>query len=615
MRVLGPGELSLLRDPTGRLGLEQVRSSAMAAQFQPLAGSLKLGYTNDAIWLRIALAREADAPVLWRLEWTSVYINDVQFYPPKGEGGYLVLQAGDQYPFDQRQLRYRRPVFELSLPSADPAVFYLRLRSDSSLAGQLVLRQPQAHEAAQQADTLLVGALMGIVALSLLFFLQAWVLLRDGLLLAVVGVTAAFGLTAMANLGLLSQYVLPQHPALVNALHPPLMALFFSGLCLLFGRAFAVGTPSPWLLRTQLPVPVLCLAAVVSRFFDLYATFGGYLMMSGMLYGLGWITTAAWLAPRRHGLITALALSACSLSFSAGPMMALGILPATRSWDVTWVLGCIGFLLLAQIRALQATRKLRDMRRAAEQLAQQAQQQAEREQGWRQQQALYFAGVALDLRTPLSAVRVGLANLRRWLRPDPDKAMEAAQRLDASVLRVSELIERHLQLQQIEQPQFQLSLEPADLAKCLERVRELAIDAWPQRQLQIRLPGDLPARVLMDEEMIVRALSNLLDNAAHASQTPAPLLLVVQWRAGETLRLEVHDHGPGLPPGCDLGPLLQVHWRRSRPAPQRRSALGFGIGLPLVGRIAALHGGGVQYRREAGITVFSLWLPASLVLS
>jgi hypothetical protein len=55
MRVLGPAELSLLRDPTGQLRLEQVLSGAMATQFQPLAGRLRLGYTNDVIWLPASL--------------------------------------------------------------------------------------------------------------------------------------------------------------------------------------------------------------------------------------------------------------------------------------------------------------------------------------------------------------------------------------------------------------------------------------------------------------------------------------------------------------------------------------------------------------------------------
>jgi hypothetical protein len=35
--------------------LEQVLSGAMATQFQPLAGRLRLGYTNDVIWLPASL--------------------------------------------------------------------------------------------------------------------------------------------------------------------------------------------------------------------------------------------------------------------------------------------------------------------------------------------------------------------------------------------------------------------------------------------------------------------------------------------------------------------------------------------------------------------------------
>ena len=611
MRALGPAELALLRDPTGTLSDEQVRSGALAAQFQPLSGGLSLGYTQDVIWLRITVAREADAPAQWRLELTSALMDDVRLYSP--EGGPTPQQAGDRYPFDERQLRYRRPVFELSLPTSDPQVYYLRLRSESALFAQLLLRAPRAFEAAQQVDAMLVGALLGTVLISLLFFLQAGMLQRDGLLLATAGVTGLYGLAAMTNLGLLSQYVLPRTPAWADALHPMSMALFFPSLCFLFGRALGVASPGSWLLRSQIPVAVLCVCAAVSRFFDAYVTVGGYLMMLGIMSCLGWITVAAWVVWRRdgRGLITASALTLCSASFAVAPFVAMGALPPFRFWELFWALGCIGFLLLAQISTLKEARQGRVLRLAAERSMRQAQRDAERELGWRKQQALYFAGVAHDLRTPLSALRVGVVNLRRWLRQDPDKAIAATVRLEASVLRAGELIERHLQLQQIEQPDFQLQLESVDLVLCLERIRSMAIDAWPDRQIQLNLAGDPPATVRLDEELMVRALVNLLGNAARASQAPSPLELSVAWQAEEGLRFEVRDQGPGLAPGLNLDELLRVHWRRSRTALQPRATTGFGIGLPMVGRIAALHGGRVGYRREGASTVLTIWLPCS----
>ena len=360
-----------------------------------------------------------------------------------------------------------------------------------------------------------------------------------------------------------------------------------------------------------MPVPMLCLAAVLSKLFDAYASVGGYLMLSGIFYCLGWITVAAWRAWQRHGhgLSTALALSLRSMSFPVAPMVALGVLPPFRSWELFWAFGCIGFLLLAQLSTLRGIRKAKALRLASDRALRLAQRDAEQELGWRKQQALYFARIAHDLRAPLSAVRVGLANLRRALRQDPDKAIAVTERLEASVLRADDLIERHLQLQQIEHPEAQLRIEAANLARCLQRVHGMASEAWPDRLTQLNLAGDLPVTVPMDEELIVRALTNLLGNAARASKTPSPVELSVTWQAQEGLRFEVRDQGPGLAPSQNLEDLLQVHWRRSR------KDSGFGIGLPMVGRVAELHGGRVEYRRDGPSTVFTLWLPASSAAS
>lgn len=613
MRVLGAAEVSVLRDRTASLDINEVRSRSRAMEFEPLPRGLNFGYTEDVIWLRLVLQRQGEAPTHWRLEIASPVINDVRFYAPGDSSDFA--QAGDRYPFDERPVAYRRPVFEIPLPDATPAVYYLRLQSDSTLSGQLVLWQVRAFEEAQQMDALWIGALMGTVLISMLFFLQAWVLNRDKLLLAAAGVTASFAVTAMANLGLLSQYVLPGHPLLADGLHPASMALFFPLLCLLFGRALRFAAVSRRLVQMQILVPILCITAVVLRWFDLYASLGGGLMMAGILYGLAWITLGAWWVWRSQGrgLLTALALTASSSSFAGAPLTALGWVPAVRLWEVFWALGCIGFLLLAQLSTLEEVRNVRAMRRAAERSARQARREAERELGWRHQQALYFAGVAHDLRTPLGAVRAGLANLRRLLDKDPAKALQATERLEASALRASDMIERHLQLQQIEQPDFELLAAPVDLARCLERVKSLALEAWPDREFRVEATPGVPPSIVVDEEMLLRALTNLLANAVRASQAPSTIELRVRGQTGQGVYFEVHDGGPGLAPDKALTDLLRVHWQRSQTT--RQGASGFGIGLPMVGRIAALHGGRLEYRRQAQTTVFSIWLPDRATLT
>jgi hypothetical protein len=76
-RVLGAAEVDWLRDPTGALTIEQIVTQPHQAQFQPLTKGLNFGFTRDAIWLRITLARSADAPRDWRLELTVPYMTSI----------------------------------------------------------------------------------------------------------------------------------------------------------------------------------------------------------------------------------------------------------------------------------------------------------------------------------------------------------------------------------------------------------------------------------------------------------------------------------------------------------------------------------------------------------
>lgn len=613
LRVLRAAEVSLLRDPGGSLGIAEVASPALAGRFQPVTDGLRLGYTQDVVWVRVALRRAADAPPRWRLELTAPLLNDVRFFTPLPGGGYLAAQAGDRHPFSERQVPYRRPAFDLVLPDDQLQLAYLRLETDSTFTLQPYLWQLPAFEAAMQRDMMWIGSLVGVVLLSVFFFVQGWLMNRDRLMLAAAGVTLAFALAAAANLGLLSQYLFPDHPSLADGAHPPLMALFFLLLFALFGRALDFRALHPRLHRIQVLASALCVAGALTKLTGHYGTLGGRLMMAGMLLGLTWITLAAWLAwrARRRGLITAVALSVFTGSFALAPLIALGWLPATRYFELTWVIGSVGFLLLAQMTALEQVRSARSQRREAERALRATRREAEQEAQWRHQQALYFAGVAHDLRTPLTAVNIGLANLARKLGPVPAPEQQGLERLRASVRRLSEMIDRHLQVQRLEQPDFALEVSPARPADLLDQVRAVVADAWPDDRVRFS-PGEAAAQEIeVDVELIVRALTNLLVNAVKVS--PPGLPVEVRVVAGEqgAVGFEVRDQGPGLGP-LTLDALCEVHWRRPvRALPAgRRGPEGFGIGLPLTHQIALKHGGRLEYRREGGATtVFALWLP------
>jgi len=78
---------------------------------------------------------------------------------------------------------------------------------------------------------------------------------------------------------------------------------------------------------------------------------------------------------------------------------------------------------------------------------------------------------------------------------------------------------------------------------------------------------------------------------------------------GDDVRVEVRDHGPGLPPG-DPAALFERFWRSE--GGRERGRGGAGLGLAIVAAIVDAHGGQVEAADAAdGGASFVVRLPAA----
>jgi signal transduction histidine kinase len=108
--------------------------------------------------------------------------------------------------------------------------------------------------------------------------------------------------------------------------------------------------------------------------------------------------------------------------------------------------------------------------------------------------------------------------------------------------------------------------------------------------------------LIVDRVLLVRALSNLLDNAlAHHART---IHLHAEQRPGQ-IELGVHDDGDGFPEE-----FLDSAFERFARADQARTTGGAGLGLAIVQAIAEAHGGQVRARNaEDGGAVVVVTIP------
>ena len=211
----------------------------------------------------------------------------------------------------------------------------------------------------------------------------------------------------------------------------------------------------------------------------------------------------------------------------------------------------------------------------------------------------FLADASHELRTPLASIR-GYAELFRIGAaregPEMDKAMS---RIEAEAARMGVLVEDLLALARLDEVRDQRR-ERVDLAQLAADAVDDARAVAPDREITISsgdgAGGPAPVELDGDPGQLRQVLSNLMRNALVHTPAGTPIAVSVA-RNGSDARLEVRDHGPGLPTG-DPAELFERFWRAD---PGRgRGRAGAGLGLSIVAAIVSAHGGRAEAANAAG---------------
>jgi signal transduction histidine kinase len=203
------------------------------------------------------------------------------------------------------------------------------------------------------------------------------------------------------------------------------------------------------------------------------------------------------------------------------------------------------------------------------------------------------AGVTHELNTPLAAIRSAGQNLADGVVADPEQVRRYGALIEREGQRLSALVGQALKLAGIESGARVWRSEPASIGEALQE--SLADVRWllaeKEMEIDIDLPDDLP-EVLIDRGALGLIVRNLLENAArHAG---AGKWVGVRARLepnGRHVLLTVEDRGPGIEP-ADRPHLFEPFYRGR--AVVGSATPGSGLGLDLVRRAAAAHGGTVS---------------------
>jgi len=193
----------------------------------------------------------------------------------------------------------------------------------------------------------------------------------------------------------------------------------------------------------------------------------------------------------------------------------------------------------------------------------------------------FLDAVSHELRTPLTVIR-GMADTLQLLRTELETADRV--RLEDAVAtqahRLSDLLEGLMELKRLSHGVGTVDPEPVD---ALAVIRDVLEESPVAPRAHLTAPTELILRT--DRHRLQMIVGNLLSNVEKYAPD-GPVTVEAMPLAGGGLRLDVIDEGPGIP-SSDREAVFNPFHRAAlhHPSP------GTGIGLSLVSRFAALHGG------------------------
>lgn len=205
--------------------------------------------------------------------------------------------------------------------------------------------------------------------------------------------------------------------------------------------------------------------------------------------------------------------------------------------------------------------------------------------------------VSHELRTPVTRVKVALA-----LMPESPERASIEEDLNEVEKKITDLLEtaRALNIKS------SLHLSSVDLAELIQKTAALFETGSPE--IRIEDMSELTS-IVLDAELIGRALKNVLDNAQkYSPDHAAPIEISASMDEAETI-ISIQDSGIGIPEE-DLDFIFEPFYRVDKARTPQQD--GYGLGLSLTKNIIEAHGGHIHIfsEQEKG-TLVKIHIPRS----
>ncbi|WP_248742231.1 MULTISPECIES: two-component system sensor histidine kinase CreC [unclassified Pseudomonas] len=214
----------------------------------------------------------------------------------------------------------------------------------------------------------------------------------------------------------------------------------------------------------------------------------------------------------------------------------------------------------------------------------------------------YVHTLTHELKSPLAAIR-GAAELLQSEMPLAQRQRFVGN-IDSESARMQQLIERLLDLAQVEQRQALEERVAVPLAALVDEVLQAQAARIEGKQLRIECTIAADLSLIGEPFLLRQALGNLLENALDFTP-PRGLLRFEAERVGEQIEFRLFNEAAPIPDYA-LARLTERFYSLPRPDSGRKST---GLGLNFVEEVVKLHGGSLRIDNLEGGVQVQLHLP------
>ena len=216
---------------------------------------------------------------------------------------------------------------------------------------------------------------------------------------------------------------------------------------------------------------------------------------------------------------------------------------------------------------------------------------------------VFAAGIAHEIRNPLTAIKVRLFTLKGSHRPGSSEH-EDLEVIGNEIDRLERIVSEFLQFARPAEP----DLQAMPVEALLRDVHGLLQSDLAERKVELKLELLAKEPIRVDQNKMKQVLINFVQNGAESIEAGGTVTLrsridkqVLKGRETTAVVIDVADTGKGIPP--------EVQKRLFDPFFTTKEA-GTGLGLPIAARIVEKHGGIIQYHTQPNRgTTFSIVLP------